>query len=127
MSLDRREMAYDPFQGSFSERTMSGQVYGDGDRVRCHYEVCNVCDGRGSHVNPSIDSHGLSADDFAEDPDFADNYWRGNYDVPCYQCGGSRVIPIPDDDDPNKAAYDEAVEGHYESMREYEAERRVGA
>jgi hypothetical protein len=67
-----------------------------GVRVPIHFEVCETCSGKGTHVNPSIDSGGLSADDFAEDPDFAESYFAGHYDVPCYECNGQRVVPVID-------------------------------
>jgi hypothetical protein len=73
-------------------------VYGDDDEevveaLPVKFEVCGLCDGTGSHVNPSIDSGGLSSDDFYDDPDFADDYGSGRYDVTCYECGGKRVTP----------------------------------
>jgi hypothetical protein len=55
------------------------------------YEKCETCDGKGKHVNPSIDAHGLSSDDFAEDPQFAEDYFNGMYDVECRECEGRRV------------------------------------
>lgn len=61
------------------------------------YEVCSLCGGKGTHVNPSIDAHGISADEFAEDPDFAEEYFSGAYDVACYECGGKRVVPEIDE------------------------------
>ncbi len=64
--------------------------------VPCKYEVCTRCEGKGTHVNPSIDGHGLTRDDFADDPDFAEDYFNGVYDVKCYQCCGTRVEPHPD-------------------------------
>lgn len=51
--------------------------------------ICVVCDGDGSTVNPAIDGNGLSAEDFYDDPDFADEYMRGTYDIACRACGGS--------------------------------------
>lgn len=60
------------------------------------YEVCDLCEGRGKYVNPSIDAHGISAEEFAEDPDFAEEYFRGSYDVPCGQCKGQRVMAVAD-------------------------------
>lgn len=57
------------------------------------FAVCPTCEGRGSHVNPSIDSQGLSAEDFAEDPDFEEAYFSGAYDMPCSECHGQRVVP----------------------------------
>jgi hypothetical protein len=56
------------------------------------YMVCPVCEGEGKTVNPSIDAHGLTREDFAEDPDFAESYWRGDYDIQCRACNGQRVV-----------------------------------
>lgn len=54
--------------------------------------VCPVCCGEGTTVNPEIDSNGLTAEDFAEDPDFADSYFSGVYDITCRACDGNRVV-----------------------------------
>lgn len=65
--------------------------------------VCDVCNGAGSHVNPSIDCNGISAEDFHDDPDFAEDYASGTYDQTCNKCGGRTTIhevdidAIPDD------------------------------
>ena len=58
--------------------------------------VCDLCDGRRTVVNPSIDASGLSAEDFAEDPDFAEQYMSGAFDIPCPRCGGRSTIPSPE-------------------------------
>lgn len=62
------------------------------------WEVCPVCDGNGSHVNPAIDCNGLTAEDFADDPDFAEDYFRGAYDQPCNRCGGRSTVRVLDRD-----------------------------
>jgi hypothetical protein len=54
--------------------------------------VCPVCNGEGKTVNPNIDAHGLTADDFREDPDFAEDYRNGIYDIICAACHGNRVV-----------------------------------
>ena len=54
--------------------------------------VCPVCKGKGAHVNPSIDSEGLTAEDFEQDPDFEESYFSGAYDVRCNECDGENVI-----------------------------------
>lgn len=54
--------------------------------------ICPACGGDGSHVNPNIDANGLTAEDFAEDPDFADDYMSGVYDVRCSVCSGTGKI-----------------------------------
>jgi hypothetical protein len=96
--------------------------------VRCVNEVCPTCDGRGSHVNPSVDCNGLSRDDFDSDPDFAYDYMRGTYDVQCYGCKGLRVVPQIAQHNP-KCILD-AIDANDEEMRQYDAirasERRYG-
>lgn len=59
---------------------------------RAKYQVCPVCNGEGKTVNPSIDAHGLTAEDFYEDPDFAEDYKSGVYDIVCNGCHGQRVV-----------------------------------
>jgi hypothetical protein len=54
--------------------------------------LCPVCNGDGKTVNPAIDAHGLTAEDFREDPDFAEAYWSGAYDITCRGCNGHRVV-----------------------------------
>lgn len=98
----------------------------EGTEVAFIWDVCPTCAGSGSHVNPSIDSHGLTAEDFHDDPDFAGDYIRGHYDVQCYNCHGRRVVPQISNPDVTKAIekwqYYEA-----QSRAEYLAERRMGA
>lgn len=57
------------------------------------FEVCDTCSGSGKTVNPSIDAGGLSQEDFDEDPDFAESYFSGNYDIVCAGCKGEKVVP----------------------------------
>lgn len=52
------------------------------------WRICPACEGDGHCVNPNIDAHGLTAEDFAEDPDFAEDYFSGVYDVQCRACEG---------------------------------------
>ena len=54
--------------------------------------ICPACSGNGTHVNPSIDAGGLTVEDFAGDPDFADDYFNGTYDVPCDVCKGNGKV-----------------------------------
>jgi len=69
---------------------------GDDIALPAKFEVCTRCEGAGSHVNPSIDGHGISAEQMAEDPEFAEDYFAGVYDITCSVCGGERVVPRPD-------------------------------
>jgi hypothetical protein len=62
-------------------------------------EACGVCGGRGTHVNPSIDAHGITESERERDWDDEswEGYMGGAYDVPCYSCKGEKVIPVPDE------------------------------
>jgi hypothetical protein len=98
--------------------------------IPAKYEVCGTCEGKGSHVNPSIDGHGISPEEFAEDPDFAESYRRGDYDQPCNECHGARVVPVVDEARATtyQVAYvNRLIDEHYRAQAEYEAERRMGA
>ena len=72
----------------------------DGEEIEyslpAKFEVCTRCEGAGSHTNPSIDGNGISPQEFDEDPDFEEAYFRGDYDVTCSVCRGARVVPRPD-------------------------------
>ena len=71
----------------------------DADRVAipARFEVCHVCEGSGSHVNPNIDRHGLDPSDPELDPEFWESYHSGTFDVTCHGCEGRRVVLVPDD------------------------------
>lgn len=97
------------------------------------FEVCWRCRGEGKHVNPAIDGHGLSQEDFDQDPDFREDYFSGVYDQTCEECKGLRVLAEIDEDNLNaeqKADYallqeqweDEALTASIERM-----ERMSGA
>jgi len=92
--------------------------------------VCHTCNGKGSHVNPSIDCNGLSADDFADDPDFAEEYMSGTYDQKCSRCNGRTTIPVVDHDactDEQRAAWEQQQQDDADSEATRMAEIRMGA
>ena len=94
------------------------------------WEVCWLCEGKGSHVNPAIDAGGLTAEDFAEDPDFADSYFEGRYDQPCNACGGRTTVKALDRESCNAAyleAWDRQERERAQDLAEEIAERRMGA
>lgn len=98
--------------------------------IPARFEVCDLCRGRGSHVNPSIDASGLTCDDFDQDPDFEEDYRSGRYDVPCNECEGRRVVPVPDEQrtDPEiLRMYEDRLKDDYDYRRECAAERAMGA
>jgi len=93
---------------------------GDYDEVvlPTQYEVCGGCNGKGKHVNRNIDGNGLTREDFEEDPDFEEAYFRGDYDVVCEDCHGQRVEEVIDEErcgrDPKLKA---ALERHYAMLQ----------
>lgn len=63
--------------------------------------VCPRCEGHGTILNPSIGSHGYSAEEFREafsEEEQVQAYFQrgGMYDVSCPECSGVRVVPVPD-------------------------------
>jgi hypothetical protein len=94
------------------------------------FEVCPVCDGKGTHVNPAIDSGGINPDTFHDDPDFYDDYRNGVFDQQCNRCGGLRVVKVVDRDTCSPkllAAYDQQVEDDAAAERVNRQERAMGA
>lgn len=65
------------------------------------WAICDRCGGDGTHVNPSIDGHGITADEWNGpdwDDESRDTYLSGGYDVPCEaRCAGGRVL-VPDEE-----------------------------
>lgn len=91
--------------------------------------ACPTCRGKGTRVNPAIDAHGLSREDFDADPDFAEAYFSGRYDVTCDECQGANVVEVPDEARCTPAQL-QAWADYCESKRPcpiQEAERRMGA
>ena len=67
----------------------------EGEIIPSTVKVCFTCQGRGSHVNPDIDSHGITASEMSElGEDFQESYFSGVYDVDCAQCKGNKVIAV---------------------------------
>ena len=91
-------------------------------------EVCGRCDGRGVH-DPDGFSNGFTREDFAEDPDFAEDYFAGKYDVKCTECGGRNVVLVIDRDksDPvTLEVVDEWMQEEDDYLRIRDMERRMG-
>lgn len=108
----------------------NGEEYDDEEEVRLpsRYEVCGRCRGRGVH-DPEAFSGGFSVEEFHEDPDFAEEYLSGRYDVSCSVCGGRRVELRPDWDrmsDELQAEVREAIDREARFRAEAAYERRMG-
>ncbi len=130
--MDRRDRNL-KWWDRLDERRQTAFVSVDWDveqEIPIRWEVCGTCEGKGSHVNPGIDAHGLSREDFDEDPDFAEDYFSGRYDVQCNECDGRRVVPVPDEERATKEqieAVESLIQDRIDMENEYEAERRMGA
>ena len=99
--------------------------------VPSKYEVCDGCSGKGSHVNPAIDGHGISGEEWAEwDDDERDAYRDGRYDVVCEDCNGKRVQLVPNFEvtwAPGlQELWESYWEGKAEDRRERDSERTYG-
>lgn len=92
-SFDPVRMALSVTLDSEDEDAPTGQY-----EYPARYKVCDLCEGQGKHVNPNIDANGIVCDEFYDDPDFAEAYFNGAYDVPCYECAGHRVVPVVDEE-----------------------------
>ena len=139
MSLDDYNFYTDPrtragrtgkWYDSFDESAMTAEVtvYDEDDdevveTMPVKHKVCDLCDGSGSHVNPAIDSGGLTFDDWDGDPDFAEDYRSGRYDISCLACDGSgNSVEIDEDrlDDRQREVL-ELLEERARDDAEYEA------
>ncbi|MDA8140766.1 MAG: hypothetical protein M0036_19130 [Desulfobacteraceae bacterium] len=121
---------------AIDEKAMTATVSWDNEdgepvekTVPFRWDVCPTCEGKGRHVNPGIDANGLTSEDFYDDPDFAEDYARGVYDVACYECGGRRVVPVINlsEEDPDYKSYLRSCEIDAAYDAEVRMERMMGA
>jgi hypothetical protein len=87
-------------------------------------EKCERCDGHGKHVNPSIDGHGISMQEFDEDPEFRQAYFSGRYDVRCEECDGEKIVEYLDWENLKGEAL-QIAQAFYDGERAYERECRM--
>ena len=121
MGYDRRD--YMAYRNALNEDVFTVTVYNEKDEETIvefptKFEVCGTCNGKGTHVNPSIDANGITQSEMYElGPEFEDEYFSGAYDVTCNECHGKRVVSVPDLDrlTPEQK---EAWEYHLESEQE---------
>jgi hypothetical protein len=97
------------------------------------YQVCGICQGRGKHVNPSIDCGGITESEWSEwGHEEQDNYMNGSYDQQCAECKGKRVVLAMTESKAGsfhewiaRIAF-ERTEESYESAREQAEEMKWG-
>lgn len=99
------------------------------------FKVCWRCEGKGSHVHPGVDGHGITESEWEQDWSFEEQeqYWSGGYDVQCEECHGANVLPAIDE----KRCEELGLEGQLQRYQEEQqdladmyaieaAERRFG-
>lgn len=115
----------------------------EGDEVSAElpakHEVCERCEGHGTHLTPSIGNHAYSAEEFYEsfddEEDRAAYFQRGGkYDITCLDCKGKNVVLVVDEaacttaeQKEILAAYNDAEESNARYESECRAERRMEA
>ena len=105
-------------------------IHEDGEEeeivVKAELVECHVCYGDGYHTNPAIDGHGISAQDFYDDPEFESEYRMGMYDIRCNCCHGEKQIPQASwqNSKSNLEKYNETIRAHDEFQRHCRAEMR---
>ena len=109
----------------------------NGDEVSCDLpskmEVCDKCEGHGTHLNPSIGEHAYTPEEFdeafPEEEDRAQYFRRGGiYDVKCSVCNGLRVVPVVDNAacrTPEQKRHLKAYRAHMKREAAYRAEERA--
>ena len=60
--------------------------------------LCEECDGTGRVLCDGLRGHAFSSEELFEDPDFAEGYFGGDYDVKCDECHGEKVVVGPDEE-----------------------------
>ena len=98
--------------------------------IPAKYVVCDNCEGKGTQVNPNVDGHGLTQEDFDEQgPDFFDDYMSGVYDIPCLECKGLRVVLVADENRltaEQMQEYNQYLDDEYAYQQEMYWERMAG-
>ncbi len=109
-----------------------GGMYNEFMTLPSKFVVCWRCRGTGVHDHEAF-SNGISPEEFADDPDFKEDYFSGVYDVTCTECAGRRVLAeverayLTDEQKKFMKCWDDAeqAEADYQSM--CKAERDMGA
>ena len=122
--------ARDPRNQGPADEDPSVMIDGEFQSLPTIWKVCPVCKGQGTHVDPAIDCCGLTAEDFAEDPDFQEDYFRGSYDVQCNHCRGRstvREVDLARLTPTQREAWDQLLEQRRQDREEELSEIRMGA
>jgi hypothetical protein len=107
----------------------------DGEEVQhelpAKNEVCDRCEGYGTHLNPNIGNHAYTREEFDEafdDDESREQYFKrgGIYDVSCEVCHGNRVVQQVDEDrlTPEQRVVFDEYRDHQEQCARWDAEDR---
>jgi hypothetical protein len=96
------------------------------DFLPARWEICDRCHGTGGR-DPDAFSNGFSMEELHEDPDFAEAYFQGFYDVPC-DCQHGKVMVVDEDRCPKDLLekYYHKLDWEYNYKKEREKEIRMG-
>ena len=95
------------------------------------WAICSRCRGNGTHVNPNVDGHGISAEEWANDYDdeSREMYMNGGYDVRCEDgCTDGKVLVVDEDqckNEPRKSLLAWYQKHAEDEAREEAADRRT--
>jgi hypothetical protein len=89
-------------------------------QLPAQWVICDCCFGEGKS---SAHLGSFSQEQMNEDPDFAEDYRAGAYDVPCRNCGGTGKIKEVIEMQCTTSEFKRALELMYEKVQ-YERERR---
>lgn len=88
------ELDEDNGENDENDESDTGENAGNGIEytLRVDFIVCPLCRGRGYVVDPAIDCDGISDDYLRENPNFAESYHNGEFNIKCTKCEGKRVV-----------------------------------
>ena len=120
-----------------------GHFYSSDDEITRSFEdefgplpkswaICDTCHGDGGEAFGG--GVAFTSSEWAEacdgDEDFAENYFKGRYDEPCRDCGGSGKVKVLDRDQCSAETlknFDEWMRDSHAANAESLAEKRMGA
>jgi hypothetical protein len=122
----------------FTFTSIDNDGYETEEALPAKHEVCDRCDGHGTHLHTDIGSHAYTMEEFREEYDDEERaeYFRrgGRYDVTCETCQGRRVMVVIDEAACNTPELKAALARYWALEREraeceaiHRAERRMGA
>ena len=117
-TIENYNIAADPRSQGPAKEPVVYMDDGSEEPLPMKWALCPVCDGKGTHVNPSIDAGGLNVADLTM-ADMVD-YMGGLHDQQCNRCKGRTTVPVVDE-----KACDPLLLAMYRRQRQDEADMRA--